>query len=718
MKKVKYCIIMIILLFIPIITFRTVNAQTGDSINLFGYVTDANGNGVDGVEVKLEGTANSAITNENGFYYMNNVQPGSYSLIYDYTNVEDCDNANITIKKFDKYTDKLETAFVYEGIDNSKIENYEKQINMIAVHKSGATPSPRILKLMYAFDYDFRAVINGLVLCSSSESAFHKAGKRNWKSIGVICTNKSQEELDSGLYFSRFRNNDMYKFIIKRQSTKDCDLIDEIYKNMCDKEVEKQITDVINSNNIGKTQLDVDKDCMVNIRINAETGYDPIQFDDAYSDFIEGNVVVGNSLASEKISITLIKNTGEKARIFSQNGNYKFAKPTTSGRYRIEFKFSDKNVNGQNYEVSKDYIQIGNTSNVNQNSVNPQNTNINEIKEKFRVIDYKKEKELDNTPKECELIATTDWFDITAYSNKIYGGINLQEREKFGLEVESEVSAFKVILADGQTLAEWDKQSSNNSASNVLTNTETFIVTMDNEIRHGAILYMEYAITVKNRSNIDCEKFTIISGNDLKYNAEAKLLTDNTLTNKNIGWSEVDKDKMYILNDVETGIAKDNYIQLTDSLNKGVNKTYRVITSQILNPDCTYYNATEIVQYQNNEGRRNYNVSGNKILAGNYWKDVEREEDTGISSSVLIMPPFGEKHNKPTLIIVSIAMVLIIIVYNKLNKKHTRRKYEKEGIIENGDFCHNININCSCNNIWRKNHKQERKFIRNRNSRN
>lgn len=654
MKKIKFIGIFLILL-LHIATIK-LNATENNNISLFGYVTDNEGNSKAGVKVEVEGTSYSAITNSNGYYQIDNILPGNYSLKYDFTNLEDtyCIE-NASLNQFDKYTDKLEIAFVHTEQEQLEVDDYKNQINILSEQLSN---SPRYIDRQYSDAASLRNIIRGLRNDSDNPNAFHKAHTDGWKSIAVICFTENMPDI------SPLSNNRDYDVIVKNFNGYKKDVIKGIYQKLLNKEAEESEINPRNADNIGQVNINAYKNSMINLDVRRDTSRLPI--DQAYSDFIQGNIIADNNLVTDNIKVTLIKESGESVSTYSENGNYKFGYPTP-GRYKLEICLDTKDINGQNYEVISDYMSINDTTNPSQNSINPENTNIEELKEKFRKIGYSEEKTLDNNTSECALICYTDWFYVTNPTNKKYAGIVLKERDKFSIETTSEINAFKIMLSDGQVLAEWTKGSSQN-VNNVLTTSDNgaFVVTMDNELRYGATIYIEYNITLKNNSNIDCEEFTIISGNDLKYNEEAKLLTDSNVTNKDIGWKSVNNVSDYVSVSLNSSLSKGNYVQLQDSLQAGDSKTYRVITSELLDADCTYYDVTEIVEYKNIEGRRNFNSSGEKILAGSYWHEGITEADTGISQALLIMPPFGETNNLFIIVISILTLfIMVVIIYNR-----------------------------------------------------
>lgn len=676
MKKKKICKILLILSFLLLTTIVAniySEANADSNLSIWGYIKDKDGNAKAGITVKIEGTSYSTTTNERGYYEISGLEQRNYTIEYDYENSGNSyETDNLEMSQFDKYTDKLEIAYVHGNDTN--IDDYITQIKKITTEQtSGSTSSPRVLDLTYTDERSLRNIINNLRTASNSENAFHKTQISGWRSVTTICYNSSVTY--NITHINPLINNNNYDIVIKRYDVAEEEVIKGIYKKIMNKESEN-VEDInpIDENNHMEVNIDLKKDSMINVRL--KRGTTGLAIDDSYEGFIRGNIIANGNLVTDKLKITLVKDSGEKATSYAENGEYKFGYPQ-AGKYRIEFSFDSNEINGQNYEVDSNYRNINTTTSPEQNCINPSNTNIQELKEKFRKIGYSEEKALDNNTKECALTGYTDWFYINGASDRKYGGIVLKEREKFGLEVTSEMTAFKIILGDGQTLAEWSK-GNNQEVNNVLSTGRNgaFIITMDNELRHGATIYAEYNITVLNNRNIKCEEFTLINGNDLQYNLNSTLLTDINMKSDN-KWQGIENSSEYVAEALNSSLKKDNYLKLTDTegIEPGGSKTYKLTLSKLVDADCTYSNVVEIVEYKNEQGRRNYNSNGEKIEACNYWNDGTIENDTGVSKALMIMPPFGE--NKKMIIIAVLLVVLLIIInviyYNKKNKRRKNR---------------------------------------------
>lgn len=85
------------LLFILLLLFAT-NCYSQISTSITGYVTDETGMALIGASVYLENTTQGAIANENGYFQITKVKPGSYNLVASYLGYKSQTRYNIDIK--------------------------------------------------------------------------------------------------------------------------------------------------------------------------------------------------------------------------------------------------------------------------------------------------------------------------------------------------------------------------------------------------------------------------------------------------------------------------------------------------------------------------------------------------------------------------------------------------------------------------------------------
>jgi iron complex outermembrane receptor protein len=64
---------LIILLFIPSVSFSQV-------VSLSGYITGADSSSVTGATITLKGTTYGTVTDKKGFYKINKIKPGTYTI--------------------------------------------------------------------------------------------------------------------------------------------------------------------------------------------------------------------------------------------------------------------------------------------------------------------------------------------------------------------------------------------------------------------------------------------------------------------------------------------------------------------------------------------------------------------------------------------------------------------------------------------------------------
>ena len=694
MKKIKT--LLIFLLFILFIIFLiscfiSPSSSSNTTITISGHIKDNNGNFQEGVKatiIPVNGTNQyTATTDANGFYSVE-VPSGNYVIQYDYK------AQSILLKNSSSYDGNLEIAIIYEnGFDISPLKN---EINGLV--NSGNTL--RIIESPYSNNTELRTMINLLKQDSQEEHAFHKIGKQNWKSIAVILSDQQANVVQS---INEIDFGSDYRFIPLSNSVSLSTIIEEINKelSLSSSNGEEILDENYNSTTISQTkQVSLEKNSVIDVILEAlTTGNLPV--DDKYPDYISGELLYEDgSKITDKIEITLENlddpSLGQKITR-SVNGHYQFARPIVQGNYQITFQFATRDVNGQYYEVVSDYVLVDNATSPEQNTINPSSTNIETIKDKFTNITYTEENILDNNPEETALIGKTEPFTVTYETedtnNKVddpdeqeeiekkYAGARLKEREKFSLSVQNIITKYQLFLNDGQLLYDWDRNANKEDSGIDLG---LFVLTLDDEIRHGAVLYAEYKITVSNSSDIDCDSYTILNHCNFMYDANQTLLSQDK-PNNDYGWQAINA------TDVEQLIGKSNskkfptYLKLEDKsgLPARKQKEFYLTVSMTLSDPPQFVDVAEIVQYGNKEGRRNYEsdpntyeISNNIVRAGNYINGAQ-ETDTGISEIITVLPPFGSENNaKTNLFLISgcfIVALFVILVYVKGNHKPTKK---------------------------------------------
>ena len=650
MKKHKILfwvgIAFILLIIIQNIILKSSIATNGNKITVSGCVKDINGNPKENIDVIFLDKSNNTVatlkTDSKG-YYTTQVEAGDYVIQFNYG--EEYNTKNISVKKYGLYNKNLELAFVYKT--GTKIELIQNKF-------TDDSHTLRIIENEYTNDSEIESKISILQKDSNNEHAFHKPGIDGWKTMGIILTD--QEENIVKKYISKNFNDIDYKFLIINSKNTVTDIVSKIYNDLLELSPE-DVPDVIDNSNINtissKTKiLSLDSTSIIDVTLektNSVTGDIPL--DSSYSDFITGNLKIVNKHIDSNVVVTLENTaTGQKSSVNTGNsGKYSFPYPG-GGTYKINYEFDPSNgINGQYYEPDdKTYKKIGTTTDANQNCLKTDNTNLQEIKDKFKTINYESENKIDNDPGESKLIGFTDVFYVPSISeeynpndNKIYGGVNLKEREQFKLNVEQyNINRYKIVLSNGQVFKQYDQYKDHSTSKDL----RFFNITLDPKLGYGAELFIEYEIKIRNNSNIDCDGFTFISRfENLRYDENQYLLSNTNKNNNTQGWSVITNEDVKTLTGIDdtTDSSVILKIEKNETIASGEEKSYYVTLTMPLDADeCRFDSSTELVQYKNNEGRRNYENNNKIIKAGNFLNEPT-EKDSGESEYMIIIPPTG-----------------------------------------------------------------------------
>lgn len=271
----------------------------------------------------------------------------------------------------------------------------------------------------------------------------------------------------------------------------------------------------------------------------------------------------------------------------------------------------------------------------------------------------------------------------------------LARRQEFELTLNEYVTGTRVTLNDGTVIHE--NILPKNKVENIANKNLPYPIIVDEVLLHGAVVEIEYAIEIKNTTNIKAKKFSIVDYLDdenLVYNPDTRLLTNPDMTNSQYGWYKpydwsqpygwnevaINKLKATNLSGRETAfgkgiIGKDkNWNELTfkdenclkvdinnEPLEVGHSKLLRVVLSIVIDNskdiNFNYINHSEIVGYSNiygpeeeTFGRRMekvINVSGGMpeythLIAGNKGLNTPVEADEDMSLVVQVMIPTGK----------------------------------------------------------------------------
>ena len=299
---------------------------------------------------------------------------------------------------------------------------------------------------------------------------------------------------------------------------------------------------------------------------------------------------------------------------------------------------------------------------------------------------------LENKPKEDYHIANLN--------------LGLEERPKAQLVLEKKVKNAKLTLADGSTLFDAKKAASNvlwkdnkeyviNKVNNMLVNIERIRndnanrlgliqLTIDKELMHGALIRLDYDLTVKNVGETDYDGkafyYTgVQSGNVVKTSADqvidyvANNLIFSATENKQY-WEQIREDELIkgatetlVNNKLKSEVNNFNTIITSNSFKKELAPDEnsgpvpltltKTITSENNTDDLQYENITEIVKTSNTAGRRMaFSVVGNQDPS-----KEPQEIDADKAEIVRILPPFGDSGLPIIILVVAIASMMIIV---------------------------------------------------------
>lgn len=315
--------------------------------------------------------------------------------------------------------------------------------------------------------------------------------------------------------------------------------------------------------------------------------------------------------------------------------------------------------------------------------------------------------------------------------------LGLQERAKAQLMLSKEVSNIKVTLSNGNVLFDNGSSATNLTWQNKKYHTngydgklmkepnrnnemQSILLTMDEELMHGATIKVTYKIKVENIGEVDYASkefyyggsktdsdtpITTKVGMIIDYTGAAgtddvKASTNNLRfdSSENEGWEAYSLDKIYsyknsksndeglisreLLNkagndfsgtvsEYNTILVKEFNKDLTPKIVSGGESSVetslvlsQVMTSEESTDQKAYNNMAEIVSFENGIGRRmEYSIVGNQ----NPDKTIA-EVDSDMAQSVTVLPPFGQTYIYYVLgaVIAVIAVAGIILIKVKI----------------------------------------------------
>ena len=255
----------------------------------------------------------------------------------------------------------------------------------------------------------------------------------------------------------------------------------------------------------------------------------------------------------------------------------------------------------------------------------------------------------------------------------------LAQRPGFALVTKITATGLRLILQNGQQI----------DTQKMEAGTEMPIIqTLDTELAQGTTLQLEYTITVKNDSSIQCNKLELLNylPDKFSYDESTMLITADG-TNADVGWEDVSLDELKEKNLI-TDETIEKYgdrqvlkLERNEPISPGGELELRYVVTRLIggindieNPDFTL--ASEILSYENTARRRlTYENDGTVMVAGveshqltgAYPGDVKNADYSDESTNyVIVLPPTGKEEEVTTLPKILSSSVLGLIL-EKIN---------------------------------------------------
>ncbi|MBQ9298238.1 MAG: VWA domain-containing protein [Clostridia bacterium] len=278
----------------------------------------------------------------------------------------------------------------------------------------------------------------------------------------------------------------------------------------------------------------------------------------------------------------------------------------------------------------------------------------------------------------------------------------LEERPKVELTLEAEIENLRITLSDGTILIDAQKGLTKN-VSGLGKGTDVPInVFMDEEIMQGAEVRVDYKVKITNTGEIDTlanyikgeSTATIPTIAKVAYNytkrnmlyreddgsdpmwKEINLIDALNSVNSEVG-SQIRREeeiiKIYSTEELSKPLYPKDSIEATKDTTS-TNIIAKAVMSKLLSPESdedilNYNSAIEIVERQNDAGRRSY-----KSVPGNYFKGTDNiEPDTAITQSLLITKPFGENRNIEYILYIVAGLSIVAVTTGTLKLRNKRK---------------------------------------------
>ena len=255
----------------------------------------------------------------------------------------------------------------------------------------------------------------------------------------------------------------------------------------------------------------------------------------------------------------------------------------------------------------------------------------------------------------------------------------LAQRPGFALVTKITATGLRVILQNGQQI---DTQKMDVGTDMPI------IQTLDTELAQGTTLELEYTITVKNDSSIQCNKLELLNylPDKFSYDESTMLITAEG-TNADVGWESASLDELKEENKItEETIEKYGDRQVlklerNEPIAPGGELELRYVVTRLIggindieNPDFSL--ASEVLSYENTARRRLTYKNDNTVmvsgaeshqLTGAYPGDVKNADYSDDSTNeVIVLPPTGKEEDVTTLPKILSSSVLGLIL-EKIN---------------------------------------------------
>ncbi len=264
----------------------------------------------------------------------------------------------------------------------------------------------------------------------------------------------------------------------------------------------------------------------------------------------------------------------------------------------------------------------------------------NEVNNNFKEIDYvsgtmirqldpdiTNKSNLGEIARSTQMIAKMDIEFHYAKENIKGANLRIKERPKNNVEINKKISNLSLVLSNGSTLI------SNINDQSVINLNKNLMITMDDEIIHGATLTVTYDIKVTNKSGSISNQYTIYDYVDPNF----IFVKAN---NEDQGWEVYSNGSDKMLDTIKQNVSTIVKTS-TRQLAPGDSETKSITLSKMLdiNCNCEFSNYVEIGRIYNSEGRRIYKeIPANLDLSAPI---IQHEEDSIDSEFVSIVPPFG-----------------------------------------------------------------------------